>query len=245
MQLSGRPGTPGIRVKSRSLGKQVAEAVRHMILVGELLPGEIVTQEHLAGLLSVSTMPVREALLSLAHEGLIEARPNRSFQVARTTRADIEDIYRVHAFIAGELTARAAKTASLSLIEELRDIQRMWGTADPSQLADLNWRFHRAVHTAAESPKLSLILRNITRYIPQSFYTLVDGGPEFVERSHAELLGGIEARDPVRSREAAERNVLAAGQLLIDYFLERGYWASPQPAALLGSDRASGNGSSS
>jgi DNA-binding GntR family transcriptional regulator len=243
-EFSVRRPTPRVPVKSRSLGKQVAEAVRDMILVGELLPGEIVTQEHLAGVLSVSTMPVREALLALAHEGLIEARPNRSFQVARTTREDIEDIYRVHAFLAGELTARAAKAADARLIEELREVQRLWREAEPSRLADLNWRFHRAVHTAADSPKLSLILKNITRYIPQSFYTLVDGGPEFVERSHAELLDAIEARDPIRGREAAERNVRLAGQLLIDYFLERGYWGSPKAGALLGAVSPSGDGAS-
>lgn len=224
------------RVRRRPLGKQVAEVLRGMILVGELLPGEVVTHDDLAGRLGVSTMPVREALLALSHEGLVESRPNRSFQVTRTSREDIEDIYRVHAFLAGLLSARAAENASAALIEELTEIQRQWHGASPAELSELNWRFHRAVHRAAGSPKLSLILKNIARYIPQSFYVLVEGGPDFVQRSHAEIFAALSARDPEAAREAAERNVLASGQLLIDHFLERGYWRSPE--ALTGLVRA-------
>src|ERR1700737_3075960 len=122
---SGADG-PAYAVLRRSMADQVSEALRDMILTGQLKPGERITHEELATRLGVSTMPVREALLRLSYEGFIGARPNRSFRVARMTAKDLEDIYWMHSRIAGELTARACEHADHRLIDELRNVHAQW-----------------------------------------------------------------------------------------------------------------------
>ena len=198
-----------------------------MILVGQLAPGEVVTQDRLAELLSVSTMPVREALLRLSHEGFVEARPNRSFQVARTSREDIEDVYRTHAYLAGELTARAARRGGASLVDELRAIESAWPSADTDSLERLNWRFHRLINHAAASPKLLLFLRNTIRFIPEHFYVLLPEWRDLSSRGHRDMARAIARHDPERARTTAERHVRDAGRLLIAHFDDTGFWSPP------------------
>ena len=56
----------------------------------------------------MSRLPVREALIELAHESLIDAVPRRGAFVARLDRADIVDHYRIFGLIAGLAASRAA-----------------------------------------------------------------------------------------------------------------------------------------
>ena len=227
--MAERAVTPisGPLVRSQPLNQQVADAIRHMILVGQLQPGAVITQEQLAEMLSVSTMPVREALLRLMHEGFIEARRNRSFQVTRTSRQDIEDVYHTHAFLAGVLAARAAASADPELARELATVQSAWPAADPASLEELNWRFHRAINRAAASPKLLMFLRNTIRFIPEHFYVLLPEWRDLSERGHRQISKAIVRHDAEQARRAAERHVQDAGRLLIAHFADSGYWSPP------------------
>jgi DNA-binding GntR family transcriptional regulator len=216
------------QVRSQPLGRQVTDAIRHMILVGEVLPGQVVTQDRLAEALSVSTMPVREALQRLAQEGFVEAQPNRSFRIIRTSREDVEDVYRTHAFLAGELTARAATKGGPELAGELQDIHKQWRDADTPTLESLNWRFHRAINHAAQAPKLLLFLRNTIRFIPDQFYAVLPEWRTLSQRGHRDILRALQQQDADQARDAAERHVQDAGRLLIAHFTDMGYWTPPQ-----------------
>ena len=66
----------------------IVSAIRSEILAGNMRPGEELTQEMIAEQLGVSRMPVREALQSLAQEGLIVRLPNRHMQVAAMEKRD-------------------------------------------------------------------------------------------------------------------------------------------------------------
>jgi DNA-binding GntR family transcriptional regulator len=212
-------------VRSQPLSEQVAEAIRQMILVGQLPPGEVVTQDRLAEMLAVSTMPVREALLRLSHEGFVEARRNRSFQVARTSREDIDDVYQTHAYLAGELTARAATRGGPELATRLRAVQQQWPDADLPALERLNWQFHREINRAAGSPRLMLFLRNTIRFVPNEFYALLPEWRAIAEPVHREIIRAVGRQDAERARRAAERHVKDARRLLTAYFTDKGYWS--------------------
>lgn len=225
------------RTKNRSmvrisLADQVTEAVREMILVGEFKPGQHVTHEELASQLGVSTMPVREALLRLTHEGFIVARPNRHFEVTSTTRDDIDDIYWAHALMAGELTARAARNADLDFVADLDAIQDEWEhlpRGSTSELEKLNHDFHRLINRQARSPKLILILRNTIRLIPEHFYALVPAWRDMSTSGHGQIIEAIRKGDEKAARAAAEAHVRDAGALLVQLFTDKGYWTEPQP----------------
>jgi DNA-binding GntR family transcriptional regulator len=215
----------------RSISDQVTDTVRRMILMGELHPGDQVTQDQLAGELGVSTMPVREALLQLSHEGFIVGGRGRSFRVARTTREDIADIYWMHATLSGELTARAAERLDEASLLELTEINNQWAVAaethDEAGLETTNFEFHRLINQAADAPKLLRVMRNTLRMIPEHFYAVLPAYADASTTHHNAILRALKARNPEKARKEASRHVEESGAMLIEFFDEKGYWTTP------------------
>jgi DNA-binding GntR family transcriptional regulator len=213
---------PPVRpVRRRLLTAEVADTIREMILTGQLEPGSRFTQQELARALGVSTMPVREALLRLTHDGLIAASPNRSYRVERMTRADIQDIYWMHSMLAAELAARACANADDVLVGQLREVLdhnlRALELGDLNAMENGNWAFHRMINRAAGSPKLLLLLQTTLSFIPHGFYALVADWGEASERGHAQILRAIESRDVESARSASAEHVQEAADLLIKH----------------------------
>jgi DNA-binding GntR family transcriptional regulator len=238
-QFDGVEGAPSKARSGRrrvlSVSDQVTESVREMVLMGQLAPGQQVTHDLIASELNVSTMPVREALLRLKYEGLIESGSKaRSFQVSLTTRDDVKDIYWLHSKLSGELTARAASRLSGDGIAQLRAAYQLWCQAadanDPHGLQVANDQFHRIVNLGTGSPKLSRSLLHTLRLIPHHYYAMVPAQVSSSTRAHLDILNAIIARDPEAARKAAEAHVLDSGQELIKNFDDNGYWTLPGPS---------------
>jgi DNA-binding GntR family transcriptional regulator len=220
------------QLKRRTLALEVADSLRDMILTGELAPDSKTTQDELARLLGVSTMPVREALLRLTAEGFVESTPNRSFTIVRTSREDVRDIYWLHSTLAGELTKRACRRADDALVRTLDELATQCAEAlqagDANELGTKNWEFHRTINHAAEAPKLLIFLRSSLRFIPRSFYFHLPSWGLASEADHREIVEAFRARDPEAAKAAAEKHVRDAGEVLIQTFSTKGYWARPR-----------------
>jgi len=222
------------KLRRRSLRDEVADSLRNMILVGELRPDQRVIQDELAASLGVSTMPVREALLQLSHEGLVEATHNRSFRIAHNTIEDIRDTYWIHAQLAGELAYRASASVNEdpSLVEDLEQLHQAaleaMQTGQVDRMEEANWQFHRRINKATKSPRLLMMLRGTIRLIPQHFYALLEGWATSSETGHLAILEAFRRRDPRAARQAASNHVLEAGELLVTHFSDTGYWTPPR-----------------
>lgn len=224
---TSRPGARK-RIYADSLSTKIANMLREAILCGDLRQGEAITQEGIARQHSVSTMPVREALLLLSHEGVVEARPNRGFRVARMARQDIEDIYWAHGVLAGRLTAKACGRLSSEALAELRvNTERLAEAFEANELEvveSLNWQFHRVINAAADSPKILALLKVTVKQIPPRFYTVLrDWGRVSVE-DHNQLMRALEERDAREAERIESEHVSRAGALVIEYFESQGYW---------------------
>jgi DNA-binding GntR family transcriptional regulator len=203
-----------------------------MILMGDLRPGEQVTQDYLAKELGVSTMPVREALLQLSHEGFILSGRGRAFRIARTTKQDIADVYWMHSTLAGELTARACDRMDHETLQQLDAIHAEWVTSvrdrDPAAMQETNFEFHRVINHVASSPKLLLLMRNTLRMIPERFYSMLPEWPSSSTDYHQDILEALHQGDRDRAAVAASEHVQEAGRMLIQFFDEKGFWTAPE-----------------
>lgn len=73
-----------------SLREQVAEALRALLISGKMRPGTVYSAPSLAAGFGVSATPVREAMLDLASEGLVEVVRNKGFRVTELTEAELD-----------------------------------------------------------------------------------------------------------------------------------------------------------
>ncbi len=80
---------------------QVAEYLRNMIDTGELTPGSRLNEIELCNSLDVSRTPLREAIRTLATEGLIELQPNRGAIVSIVSRDEVTEILPIMASLEG------------------------------------------------------------------------------------------------------------------------------------------------
>lgn len=215
-------------VQSHSLSSQIADALREAIVTGELRHGEPLTQESVAAMYSVSAMPAREALLALSRDGMVDAKANRGFRVARMAREDVEDVYWTHGIVAGRLAGRACLRLSEHELVELTETNAKLLSAveagDIEEVEALNVRFHIVLNVAADSPRLSALLKTTISQIPRSFYTRLPEWDRFSYDDHERLLGVLRRRNPKRAEKMLVEHVDTEAQMMMRYLSSLGYW---------------------
>lgn len=209
----------------KQLSEEVADFIRQSIMAGEMRPGQSIRADRIGEILSVSATPVREALHALKVEGFLELTPRRGFAVAPLTGADVRDIFRAHALIAGELAARAASNASIEQVGELEalhfELMAAANRDDADALEKKNHEFHREVYLIAGSPRLRHALGTFTRYVPRRFYGQIKGWPRTTAEDHAAIIGAIASGDSDTARKSMEGHISTAGELLASHFESR------------------------
>jgi DNA-binding GntR family transcriptional regulator len=108
-----------ISVQER-LRDQVANALRAALISGELRPGVVYSAPTLAADFGVSATPVREAMLDLAREGLVEAVRNKGFRVTALSEQDLDEYTEIRALIEVPTVGRVTRTAAAEQLEALR-----------------------------------------------------------------------------------------------------------------------------
>ena len=208
------------------LSEAVARFVRNRIFDGTYGAGEYVRLDQLAVELGISVTPVREALLQLRAEGLMDQQPHRGFVVLPVTQRDITDVSNVQAYIGGELAARAAENITDEQVRELESIQSQLEAAhaggDHERAVRLNHEFHRAINVAADSPKLAQLMSQITRYAPESVFPVVEGWPKRSMKDHRRVVAALAKRDAEQARAAMSEHLSAGAGPLIDHLKQRG-----------------------
>jgi DNA-binding GntR family transcriptional regulator len=210
---------------SQQLSAKVADHVREQIVTGELPMGEFVRTEILAAQLGVSATPVREALFSLQSEGSVRWEPRRGFRVVPVSDQDVRDLFQVQAYIAGELTARAASALDAEAIEQLRQLQTDLETAakngDVIAVGDLNDQIHRRINKASHSNRLAALLKHTVQYVPLRFFGGVEGWAQASAHDHWAVLDALGAGDAEKARDEMSRHIRHIGELLIAHLQSR------------------------
>jgi len=80
------------RPPRESIRQYVADTLRAALIAGELVPGQVYSAPTLAKQLEVSATPVREAMLDLARDGMVDVVPNTGFRVTEVTAQELDHI---------------------------------------------------------------------------------------------------------------------------------------------------------
>jgi DNA-binding GntR family transcriptional regulator len=105
----------------QSLREQVGHALRAALVTGQLKPGQVYSAPALAGQFGVSATPVREAMLDLAKEGLVEVARNKGFRVVPVGERDLDEYTQLRRLIEVPTVCALAGRISPAAAERLRD----------------------------------------------------------------------------------------------------------------------------
>lgn len=190
----------------------VADRIREAILRGYLKPGQRLDQNEIAELLNVSRSPVREALRTLAAEGLVQVYPHRGAVVAELSPEELEEIY----FIRGVLEGLAARLAAPKMdddrIATLGEIlQELEATTDPGRWVELNRRFHHTIYQAASRPRLISIIENLRNTSAPYIRQFIASSEHMREarESHRRIFEACKMRDGMLAQEETQKHLKA------------------------------------
>jgi DNA-binding GntR family transcriptional regulator len=190
----------------KPLREEIHALLRERIVQGKLLPGSRLPDVQLAGELGVSRTPVREALLGLVREGLVESDPNRGFFVAGLSRAEVLEIYPI-VWALECLALTSSGPPSPAQIQSLRQINTEMAAApdDPLRRQELDVRWHQTLVAPCGNQRLIDLLADLKQLVRryESVYM------------HDPSLAHVSIRDHTEILEAlANKRTKLAGRLL-------------------------------
>lgn len=210
-----------------NLKEKAAAYIRSEILEGHLRAGEKVDQDAIAEALGMSRLPVREALIELTQEGLVDAIARRGSFVARITQDDIRDQYRIQGMVAGIAAGRAAIKLSDEQLGRLRALHdEFMMTNDSQEHAEISRAFHAIVVETGSSNRLLSILRLLFRSLPTDYFDLTAAQRERISASRTRLLKALEARDSAGAAAVQAQLWIETGEMTIELLGARGLWDS-------------------
>jgi len=229
--MSTNPYRPApIGARRGGLAEEVADYVRGLILTGALEPGSKVDQDAISRAVGVSRSPIREALVGLGKEGLLDITPRRGAFVARLTPEDIIDHYELFGIVSGRAAAMAADALKEEDIDALQAVHDQFvAGASPSDLQALNDDFHRIINTAAPR-RTRWLLGHLVRSVPSDYYEFTDGWNAQAVEHHTAVLTAIIDRDAEAARDTMEQHLHESGVAAVAALRRRGFWADVDDA---------------
>jgi DNA-binding GntR family transcriptional regulator len=226
-----RPSAPrGGRLPLRraQLSDEVAGHLRAAIMSGALRPGTFIRLDETAAKLGVSATPVREALLKLRGEGMVQLEPHRGHVVLPLSRQDIDDIFWMQATIAKELAASAAQRITDAEIDDLERLTDMLTTAvaggDVEAIASTEFAFHRTFNHATGRIKLAWFLLHVARYMPLMVYAADPEWGAAAVQNHREVIAALRRRDTAAVVEHTTRQFTDGARRLTERLQSSGIW---------------------
>ncbi|MFF7250806.1 GntR family transcriptional regulator [Embleya sp. NPDC008237] len=209
------------------LRDRVARELRAALIAGEMRPGVVYSAPALAAQFGVSPTPVREAMLDLANEGLVEAVRNKGFRVTELSDRELDEFTEVRALIEVPVVARLAGVVTDAQLATLRPVaEEIVAAAEAGDLiryVEADRRFHLSLLALAGNEHLVRVVGDLRKR--SRLYGLSrlaqNGRLAASAAEHLELLDALATGDPARAEDVMARHI---GHV-------RNLWANPdQPS---------------
>lgn len=224
---------------ARNASEVAAGLIRAAILDGRLDPGSRLKEEALARELGISRTPVREALLLLQAEGLVEAAPNRGATVRTYEPDDLADMYALRALLEAYAVGRAADRIGPDTLRDLeRGVARFEAMVDGDigELARENQAFHATILEAAGSARLAAMLRSVVELplVYRSFARYSRQQRRSSAAYHQRIVGALRAGDAERAEAIMKAHIMEARDFLLGQLSEQPARAARSKEASVG-----------
>ncbi len=222
-------GLPGRRL---SYSDQAYSLLRRKILDNEISAGFQATEQEIAQALGMSRTPVREALVRLANEGLVEVRPRHGMRVLPVSGEDMREIYEILTgleTVAAESVARMglSDAQAAGLEQAVADMDEALAREDLRAWAEADERFHMLLVDFCGNRRLRSL---VGTYWDQAhrvrMITLrLRPKPTKSSQDHADLLDALRRRDGEAARRIHRKHREGSGEMLIEILETHGLTA--------------------
>lgn len=197
----------------KPLREIVFEALREVILNGQLKPGERLMEVQLAEEMGVSRTPVREAIRKLELEGFVVMIPRKGAYVSDLSTKDIADVFEIRSALE---TLAAVLACDRITNEELEELERILikvadcvAANDLEKLVEADTQFHDVLYKASRNSRLVQIISNLRENI-QRFRAISMGTPGRMRETfeeHKQLVEAITERNAELARRIAQEHI--------------------------------------
>jgi DNA-binding GntR family transcriptional regulator len=199
---------------------EIASALRRAVHERAIRPGRALNQDELARQYGVSRIPLREALRTLAGEGLVTMRPGLGAVVTELRPSEVEELY--------GLRLRLEPPLAADIIDHLRrrDIDDLSALVDTMAATDLdeseewssaNYRFHRRLYELSEQRHaVRLVVQVLNLVEPYArMHAHVLGSRLQIQQCRAATVEALRAGDATRLEQLIEESILAGRSGLV------------------------------
>jgi DNA-binding GntR family transcriptional regulator len=193
-------------MSSESLAKIATKYILNKIRTSEILPGEIITESQICESINISRTPVREAIINLVANGILEKVPRKGYKLSETDNKYKIDIY----VILGTMDALAAGLSINNITEQ--DIRGMKEIVELIDVAikyenyvsyvDLQEKFHSVYIDKCDNEQLKKMIDDIKSNVSRYTYYSEDADKLFdicreSNNEHREIIKLFEKKDTI------------------------------------------------
>ncbi len=199
---------------SKSKKAIVYENLKKRIITYSLKQGDPLNESILSQELKTSKTPVREALQQLEKEGFVENIPGKGSFVSRISFQDIREMFEIREILEGEVIKRAVTKAESGKIRILRD-KFISSESENGRATTSHFKSGDEIHTfifeTFGNNRLMEIYKRLQEHVVRHrIYFFDQSHPARSEESfkeHLEILGALEAQDPLRAEQAIRNHL--------------------------------------
>lgn len=190
-----------LEITTRSLHDQVVNRVRDLIIEAVLEPGSRIDEAMLIKELGVSRTPFREALRTLAAEGLVIIKPSKGVVVRKLTREDVQsmlEVLRELERLAGELACERASDRDIADMVALHErMLEHYATRDRMPYYKLNQEFHTRLAALSGNETLQEMQGNLQARLKRIRYIGNEAPDVWADAvaDHEDMVTALKARD--------------------------------------------------
>ena len=153
------------KIVTKSMREQIYDALRSLILSNEYSPKTVLAIDRLAEEFGVSATPVREALVRLEADGLVELVPNKGAQVTDIREADVRHIWEMRLLLEPYAARQSLLLLKKSTVDALEnDIRKLQANpSDEDLYASTDMRLHEMLYENSSNPMLIDSIRRVHR----------------------------------------------------------------------------------
>ena len=198
---------------TRQAAPQVFERLREQIIALELAPGAVLARDQLAAAFGVSQTPVRDALIKLSEEGLVDIFPQHATVVSRIDTHSAQQAHFLRRAIELEIAATLASAPAELLVAQLRaqvDVQAALASGDDyDRFIAADREFHRLMYVAAGLPDLFDLVRRRSGHVDRlrRLHLPTVGKARAVVRDHRRIVDAIAAGDAPQAQQRVREHL--------------------------------------